>query len=239
MDLLAQRAVEEALRGNWKQAIALNEEILDSEPKNKEALNRLARSFYETDKITKASTVYRKVLKLDPYNSIAKKALERIKSLKEFPKKINGLNNQSKTKILFPGLFIEEPGKTKSVTLIHLGAPQIVTSLDAGQVVLLEPHAHRVSVLTNENEFVGRLPDDIGHRIIKLTQAGNKYTAYIRSTSPDCVIIFIKELERSLEFKDTPSFPPQEKASFVSFNSPHKEQDEEDIATGEDIEEEV
>lgn len=236
MDSLAQRAVEEALKGNWKEAATLNEEILKEESKNKEALNRLARAYVELGKTPKAKTTYKKVLKLDPYNSIAQKALERLKNLKDSPKKPNGINSTP----VAANLFIEEPGKTKSVTLIHLGAPQVVSALDAGQIMMLEPHAHRVSVVTEHNEFVGRLPDDIGHRIIKLTQAGNKYVAYVRSVAMDCVRIFIKEVERAPELKDTPSFPPQERTSYVAFTSPddiHEERP--DVTPTEETEDEL
>lgn len=233
MDLLAQRAVEEALKGNWKEAAQLNEEILEEETKNKEALNRLARAYLELGKIPKSQATYKKVLKLDPYNSIALKAIERLKNLKSSPKKSNGVSSLP----IAANLFIEEPGKTKAVTLIHLGALQVISNLDAGQSVLLEPHGHRVSVMTEHSEFVGRLPDDIGHRITKLTQAGNKYVSYIRSVAPDCVRIFIKETERCLELKDTPSFPPQERTSYVAFTSPDDIHDERpDVSATEDIE---
>lgn len=230
-DNLAQKAIEEALRGNWKEAVDLNEEIVEEEPKNKEALNRLARAYLELGKVTKSSGTYKKVLKLDPYNSIAQKALERLKSLKSSSVKKNG----SSSSPIAANLFIEEPGKTKAVTLIHLGAPQIIVALDAGQSVLLEPHAHRVSVMTEYNEFIGRLPDDLSSRMIKLTQAGNKYLSYIRSVSPECVKIFIREVERAPQFKDSPSFPPQERTSYVAFTSPEDIHDERpDTSTAEE-----
>ena len=132
-------------------------------------------------------------------------------------------------------MFIEEPGKTKSVTLIHLGATSLLFTLDAGQLVKLEPHAHRVSVLTEHNDYIGRLPDDLSRRIIKLTSAGNKYISYVRSVSPESVRIFIKEIERCLDLKDIPSFPSQDRTSYVAFTSPDDIHDERpDVTTAEE-----
>lgn len=235
MDLLAQKAIEEAIKGNWKEAIKLNEKILKEESKNREALNRLARAYSELGKFDKSAATYKKVIKIDPYNSIAQKALARLLELRQTNKwKKNGL----KTIVLpiaQPNLFIEEPGKTKAVTLIHLGSAEVLASIDAGQPVDLIPHAHRVSVITQNNEYIGRLPDDIASRIIKLTRKGNIYKVYIRSVTSENVKIFIRELSRSPELKDTPSFPLTEKQGYIAFTSPDSIHEERpDVSSHED-----
>lgn len=237
MDTLAQRAIDEAIKGNWPQAQKLNEEILKTEDKNREALNRLARAYAELGKIPKAITTYKKVLKIDPYNSIAQKALIRLNAIKDRPvKKKNG--NRNPGTFITPNLFIEEPGKTKAVTLLHLGGVNIIASLDAGQSVSLTPNAHRVSVLTQDDEYIGRLPDDLANRIIKFSRMGNEYDAFIRSVSPECVKVFIREASRCPELKDTPSFPSMEKPAYVSFTSPDSIHEERpNVETAEESEE--
>ncbi|MAG59326.1 hypothetical protein CMO96_00865, partial [Candidatus Woesebacteria bacterium] len=87
MDSAAQRAIEKALHGDWKEAVVLNEQILKDNPGNKEALNRLARAYLELGKLRKATTYYKKVLTIDPYNGIAKKSLDRLGAMKS---KLNG-----------------------------------------------------------------------------------------------------------------------------------------------------
>lgn len=219
MDSLAQAAIKEALRGNWKKAAALNLEILKTEPKNKEATNRLARAFLELGKFQKAITNYKKVLKIDPYNTIAQKALERLKTVKAKPT-LNKSKQQFASPPLYTHSFLEEPGKTKTASLIHLGGKDVISGLGTGQPVNLIPHAHRVSVETTENEFIGRLPDDLSRRLIKLTRAGNVYTTLIRSVKPDGVRVFIREAKRAAAVGSIPSFPVNEKALYASFTAP-------------------
>lgn len=232
MDTLPQQAIDEALRGNWKEAISSNLEILKTEPKNKEALNRLARSYCQLGKFQKARLYYQKALKIDPYNTIAQKALARLKEVQVKPN-LSKSKQQSTSFPLYTHSFLEEPGKTKTVSLIHLGGKDILSSLGTGQPVNLVPHAHRVSVETQEGGFIGRLPDDLSRRVIKLTRAGNSYATLVRSVAPDGIRIFIREVKRAESVGNTPSFPINEKALYASFTTPeliHEEKlDEEEL----------
>lgn len=240
MDDLAQKAIDEALRGNWKTAVKLNEEILNVDSSNREALNRLSRAYVELGRFLKAITNYKKVLKLDPYNPIAQKALERLKLAKRTKIAKNGQMAKSFTvpaaNRFVANLFIEEPGKTKTVSLIHLGDLAVISSLDTGEQVALDCHAHRVSVATANGRYIGRLPDDLSRRLIKLRRDGNEYESYIKSVSPDTVKIFIKEVKKSQKRRDLPSFPSGEKPGYISFTPPdlvHKERP--DVSTTEEI----
>ena len=223
MDNLAQRAIREALEGNWKGAEKTNEEILSGSPDDKEALNRLGRAAAEVGKVAKAISTYKKVLRLDPYNSIAEKAVARLTKIKKSGnlKKIlepDGLvpfGDALGPKL--PSLFIEEPGKTKTVTLIHLGSEQIMHSLEAGDVVFLMGHRHRVSVETAQRKYIGRLPDDISARLIKFMRMGVSYEAIIRSVNKEGVRVFIRERERPKSAGANSSFPVSDKKDYVSF----------------------
>lgn len=221
----AQKAIAAALLGNWAEARRANEQILAQDPKSQAALNRLARSFCELGKFKKARDAYKKVLRLDPYNSIAQKALSRLEKIDK-----NGAND--KLKSVMPSslanvdTFIEEPGKTKTATLIHLGDPAIISTLDAGEQVVLTPHTHRVSVETQSGQYIGRLTDDLSHTIIRLARAGNAYQSFVRSASGECIKVFIREVKRSSKLAHHPSFPAQERPSYVSFTSPDSIHDE-------------
>lgn len=215
MDLLAQKAVQAALKGAWQEAKELNLKILKQKPKDIEALNRLGRAYSELGDYKKATATYKKVLKLDKYNPIAQKALEKLAKMKK---------NQNAQAASVPnqsgGLFIEEPGKTKTVSLIHLGDKSLITGLDVGDRVYLIPHAHRVSVQTKARKYIGRLPDDLSRRLIRLIRAGNEYECIVRSATPKQVRVFIKEVKRTASMKDIPSFPLQDKAKYTAFTPP-------------------
>lgn len=241
MDSTAQHAIDAALQGNWIVARRLNEEVLYNEPKNLAALNRLARALVELGKFKKATAVYKKVLKLDAYNSIAQKAVFRIKKLES-----NGSGNKTNTPPTSPPPnaslfnFLEEPGKTKTACLIHPGDSITTLSLGSGQQVMLVPSAHRVCVETMNGQYVGRLTDDLSHLLIKLIRAGNIYQSIIRSVNKDTIKIFIREVKRANELSGQPSFPLTERLGYVSFTSPDSIHDgPPDVSTTEEQEEKI
>lgn len=221
MEQLAQKAIKAALQGRWKEAESLNSQILKQNPRDIDTLNRLARALAELGKKTQARQTYKKVLRLDAYNTIAQRALERLKKTRA-----KGKGEKSHP---VESSFLEEPGKTKTVTLIHLGSGEVVGSLDTGEPVSLVPHSHRVSVQTAEGHYIGRFPDDLARRLIKLIRAGNEYKTLVRSVEPGQVKIFIKEIKRAAQFANSASFPSNEKAGYVSFTPPelvHEEKPE-------------
>lgn len=234
MEQLAQIAIRAALQGNWVDAEKSNKQILKDNPGDVDALNRLARAQAELGKIPTAIATYKKAIKLDPYNGIARRALERLPKLKKSGKKGKDSGDH-----IVETAFLEEPGKTKTISLIHLGDEAVINNLDAGNPVNLAPHAHRVSVETEEGKYIGRLPDDLSRRIIKLTRAGNEYKALVRSVNDDKVKIFIKERKRAPQLADIPSFPGSDQGKYVSFTSPELVHDgRPEVSTLEDEDEE-
>lgn len=228
MNSLAQQAVVAALEGRWPDAAKLNKQILSANSRDFDALNRLGRAYLELGKKNDAISTYKKVLRIDPYNSIARKAVDRLSKVHTRLRQNTSLQTHNKTTTSATS-FLEEPGKTKTANLIHLGATQVIGSLDVGDQVKLGPHAHRVSIETVDNHYVGRLPDDISRRIIKLTQAGNEYEAIVRSATPSHVKIFIRETKKGESVKDIPSFPQTEKPNYITFTPPdliHEEKPE-------------
>ncbi len=212
MDIdLAQKAISAALEANWKEAEKLNRELLRENPEDVDALNRLSRALAELGDIKRAKKIAEKALRLDPFNTIAAKSLFRWKGLRS--------SASASSVIGEPDAFLEEPGKTKMLSLLHLGDTKVLAKLDAGDEVALTPHSHRVSVITREGKYVGRLPDDISARLRKLISLGNSYKILIKSVEPTGVKVFIREEARSPKMADTPSFPP-EKIDYISFTPP-------------------
>lgn len=216
---LAQKAVSAAISGNWEIALKLNKVILKENSKDIDALNRLARAYAELGEMDQAKKVAKKVLKLDPFNAIASKSLEKWKKLRKGETIVSGPSSAQ--------AFLEEPGKTKIVTLLHLGDKKVIAKLDSGDEVRLNPASHRVSVIAMDGKYIGRLSDDLSARLRKLIKYGNEYQVFIKSIEKDTVKIFIKETKRAEKLADIPSFS-SEKIDYISFTPPelvHKKEE--------------
>lgn len=182
---LTQKSIDLALECKWKEAIKTNLIILKDDSQDIDALNRLAHAYLASGAITKAKKISLNVLKINPTNNIAIKALEKYKQGKQ---KIRS----SERYTLSPSDFIEEPGKTKLTSLINLGSEKIYSCLDTGTEVLLAPHSHKVSVTTYDGEYVGKLTDDLSSRLRKFIKEGNKYKVLIKSATKKDVKVFIR-----------------------------------------------
>ena len=227
---LAQKAIALALSGDWKEALEVNLTIIKNKPDDVDSLTRLSRAYSELGNISKAKEVAQKVLKLDPFNTIAQKSLEKWKGLKKIDKTNPSLSAS-------PQNFIEEPGKTKTASLLHLGDPKILVKIDAGDIVNLTTHSHRVCVTDSGSKYIGKLPDDLSLRIKILTNKGYKYIASIKSINKSCAKIFIRETFRPPKFKDLPSFSA-EKIEYIAYTPPELVHKKEEVETeSSDVEE--
>ncbi len=205
---LAQKAVSLAISGDWDGALKNNLGILSSTPNDLEALNRLARCYFELGAVKEAISTTQKVLRIDPTNSIALKCLLKWKNVK--PGRSRPAGRQSAEQ------FLEESGKTKIVTLLNPGSSGVFATLDSGQEANLSAYAHKVSVTDQEGKYIGRLPDDLAARLRGLLKKGCKYQVLIKSVDPKNVSVFIKEAENKTGIA---SFPP-EKIDYVTFTPP-------------------
>ena len=228
---LAQKAISYALSGQWEEAVKANLDLLKDNSDDIDALNRLARAYVELGKVAEAKRTALKVLKIDPSNPIAQKSLEKWK---------NGNTSEASTAPYAPvDSFLEVPGKTKLVPLINLGDEKFFTNLDPGEEVKLFATSHKVSVVTHDGKYLGRLPDDLSARLGNLMKGGHKYQVIIKAVSPKELTVFIRETSRGKSQADTASFS-QEKIDYVSFTPPelvHKETPEMTDSAEEPVEE--
>lgn len=226
MDSLKLEAIQTALAGNWKNAISINKELLKDNPNDIEALNRLAYAFSAMDKIKDAKTLYRLVLKLDNLNPIALRNLKRLTERNIKEKKEKGplvLRN-------LDTLFLEESGKTKVIDLVNVAEPKIISFLMTGEILKLSIKRLKIFVLSNNNQYIGMLPDDIAKRLIKFLNGGNIYSASVKSVGNNHVCIFVKEAKRVSKFKNQPSFVSSTKTKLKSpkrYSLPRLEEEEE------------
>jgi len=189
---LAQKAILAALKGEWEDAVKYNRSALKDCPDDVQTLNRLAKAYRELGKVKQARYFCRKVIRIDPIDSIALRNLENwenIKASKRTPSCASGAAN-----------FIEEPGKTKLVSLLYLGDPGLISKLSAGEELILSPHSHRVSVTTKDYKYVGRLPDDLSARLRQYVKLGNSYRVIVKSVDQHNIVVFITALKKTPGF---------------------------------------
>ena len=75
--------------------------------------------------------------------------------------------------------------------MINLGSEKVYSSLNTGDEVFLNTHAHKISVTTFNNKYIGKLTDDLSARLRLLIKNGNKYQITIKSVNKNIVKIFI------------------------------------------------
>lgn len=203
---LSQLAIDAALDSRWIDALKLNKKIIKFDPQNVDALARLARVYMEMGRINLARKYYGEVVKIDPYNPIASKNLKIIKSFKSNGKNChlqNGVNGLAK---LSAALFLQEPGKTKIVNLLKVAEPQRLSKAYCGMPVQMVIKNRKITIVDNEGNYLGVLPDDTSHLLFRLTKGGSKYDLIIKSIRVNGLAVMIKETFRSKRFKNQPSF---------------------------------
>ena len=200
----ADLAIKQALKGDFLTACKTNEQILKQDPKNIDALNRLGQAYLQLGHLQKAKTVYCKALRLDRFNPIAKRNLEKIK---DFPtKKLKQNQSLCKSKINF----LEEPGKTKLVALLRLGETKNLVKLLTGQLLHFINRRKVICLYDNEKSYIGRLPDDLSRRLIWLIKRGNCYQAHVKSVEKKRILVFLKETKQAEKNHNYTSFPSED-----------------------------
>lgn len=201
---LNEQAIDAALNSNWDMALKINKQIIKVDPQNIDALNRQARAYMELGKGNLAKKYYSEALKFDPYNPIAIKNLKIIKSFKpnglEHIPTINGYSRLS------PSLFLQEPGKTKIVSLLKVAEPQKLSQAFCGMRVEMVIKNRKITIADLNGNYMGVLPDDTSHLMLRLLKGGNKYDLFIKSIKVNGLSILIKETYRSKRFKNQSSF---------------------------------
>ena len=201
-DTNASKAIQCALEQKWPEAIRLNLELVKQNVFDVEALNRLAYAYLKSGDPSLSKTTYQKVLKIDKHNPIAIKILKWLSGVTKKDVHTNGTHV-----VPAPTVFLEEPGKTKIVTLVHTAPAKILCNLTTAQKVKLIPKKHSIEVRDDDNDYVGALPDDLAYKLLKFIASGNSYAVYIKGVGQNAVSVFMRELKRGKKYAHIPSFP--------------------------------
>ncbi len=204
MHNIQEKAIEVALKGDFKKAMELNLFIIKNNPQDLDAYLRLGFASLQLNDFKKARIYYQRALKIQKPNLIAQTNLEKIAILEK-----RGKSRKDKKVLLSfdPNLFLNVIGKTKIVTLINLGNIATLAKLKIGQKVYLKIKKRRVEIRTENNEYIGALPDDISKRLIFFIEARSMYRTYIKEASKNHVDIFLKEEKKGKKVSHYVSFP--------------------------------
>ncbi len=204
-------AIALAIQGQWQEAVALNKTILELSPEDVDAYNRLGRALMELGKYDEAKESYSHAIELDPYNSIARKNLDRLSHLAKLSPKPKGERKLSLD------IFIGEASKVSVVNLIHLAPKEIIAKMAPGEEVSLYVEEERLLVRDVHGEYLGEVEPKYGLRLTKLIRGGNKYVAAISSLAENKVKAIIREVYQHPSQAGRLSFPQKEKDNFRSY----------------------
>ena len=207
-----EQAIALAMQNRWEEAVQANTTILEVFPTDVDALNRLGRALTELGKYGDAHEAYGRALHVDPNNAIAKKNVARLSVLKETQAPPTA--GQDKVD---PRIFIEETGKTGITTLTHLGSPEVLAKMSAGEQVNLAMTGRDLAVENASGEYLGRIEPKLGLRLVNLIKGGNKYSAAITNLSENSVRIIIKETFQHPSQVGRVSFPTKGVEGFRAY----------------------
>jgi hypothetical protein len=199
---LETRAIDSAIQSNWEEAIELNKKIIEMKPKDIHAHLRLGFAYIQLQKFNQSLAHYKKVVDIQPQNSIAGEFIKKIHLIKKTDKK----DSESRL-VLSPEVFVELPGKTKAVSINKLGQKNVLAGLNIGERVTLLIRKRHVEVRTLTNEYIGILPDDVGTRLSYFMENDSTYGAYIQEATLNNIVVFLKESTKGKKVEKMISFP--------------------------------
>jgi tetratricopeptide (TPR) repeat protein len=135
---LSKKAVSAALKQDWTEAIKLNSEIIEIDPKNIDAKLRLGRAYLYTKDFVKAKKMFKEVLSLDPINQVALKNIDLINNNKVSLAKDSNVDAKA---------LIKEPGTTTEVEVEVFNKGLKVETLVAGEQFTLKIKKKSVEIL--------------------------------------------------------------------------------------------
>jgi hypothetical protein len=203
IDILEQQAVDASINQQWDVAVEINKQILVMDDQNISAYLRLGFAELQKEDAKEAKKYYDAVLKLQPHNQMAIDNLERIEILLDTSTK----KSVKEKAHLDPNMFLEIPGKTKSVPLVKLGQKNVLAVLAVGQEIELKLKARKVEIRSKDDEYIGSLPDDLSKRLIFFLKNKSSYRAYIKESNLSRVVIFIQEEKKGKKVAHYSSFP--------------------------------
>jgi Tetratricopeptide repeat len=184
----SQEAIALAMQSRWQEAITVNQGIIELFPTDIDAYNRLGRAYTELGEFAKAKDAYSRTIKLDPYNSIAQRNLQRLSLLRATKVSVKEERREAS-----PDLFIGEMGKAGVINLKDLAPKEVLAKMAAGNQVYLKVRGRQLVVENEQGEYLGLVEPPHGLRLARLVEGGNKYASAIVNISANSARVIIRE----------------------------------------------
>jgi len=162
-----EQAVDFASKNQWSEAIAVNREIIKNFGEETESLNRLGRAYMENGQFPSAIKAYKKALKIEPLNRIALRNLDRLAEASP--------PQEKKEKIREKKVFFLD--NADAVVFLELEAVdlKVINLLNIGDSLGLKVEGSAVHVVNEAGQYLGILTPQVGIRLSRLLDGGNKY----------------------------------------------------------------
>lgn len=209
----SKEAINLAMQARWEEAVAANEELLQSFPGDVETYNRLGRAYMELGDFTKAKEAYNNTVRIEPYNAIANRNLRRLSDLKATQKA------QVETDKVEPEQFIEEIGKAGVVSLVDLAPKEQRALTVAGDKAMVKLEGSYLTVENAHGDYLGKVDSRQATRIIRLMLGGNKYSAVVVKSTADGMTLMIRETYQHPSQAGKLSFPPKGMDEFRAYSA--------------------
>lgn len=199
----SKEAIDLAMQAKWRDAVEVNQQIIQGFPDDVDTFNRLGRAYMELGQYTKAREAYQSAVKLDPYNAIANRNIRRLNDIKEPD------HTEVETEKVEPQKFIEEIGKAGVVSLFDLAPKEKRALVVAGDKVGLKVSGSVLVAEGSRGEYIGKVEAKYGLRLIRLIVGGNQYVASVVKSTSDSMTVIIRETYQHPSQAGKLSFPPK------------------------------
>ena len=207
--VLARNAIDLATRGRWADALQVNRQILDMDPSDCGAWNRLGKALIQLGRYSGARGAFAETLRLDPSNGIARKNLEKLEGLAE-----SGPETPVATSEVSLQQFIEDTGKSAVTNLISLGSVEMIKRLVSGQPIELRLEGCRLLIHTPGGHYIGQVEPKLAARLSELVRGGNRYQGHVTSARENEVKVMLREALVSPAQEGKRSFPSKSADGF-------------------------
>lgn len=196
-----EEAIQLALAFRWKEALQLNQELLERFGPDEDSYNRLGKALMELGRLEEAIAAYQSTIEVNPLNQIAARQLTKLSDLSATKGKVAPVSAS-----LASAFFIEEPGKTVLTRVVPDGELGKVQFAPGDPVELSYSPAH-VTVRTLRGATLGTLEPRMAQRLRRMVDSGNRYGGAVTHVDGTSVQIIVREIYQAPELAGTVSFP--------------------------------
>lgn len=185
-------AITAALAGDWKRAATENRALLDENPRDVGAANRLGKALTELGQKKQATEAYRTALSIDTANPIARKNLARLEDANapSKPARARQIDPAGSTKPATS--LIEASDRAAEFALQQPNRPAL-EKLEPGDHARIEPNPRGVAVKSLSGELLGYIEPRSGLRLRRMIEGGNTYSVVVRTISKAGAVVHIRE----------------------------------------------